>query len=310
LGKRLPGSRLMFLVYWHNILPQSSEVWDEALPRLTAESFQKQISWISRHFQPLDLSDFLNRTDPPDSSKRELVITFDDGFRGVYEFGLPILQEAGWTGGVFLLDRSIHPGDESPLMHAETLEIAFRITRKSRFSELSLQTDTDKLFAYLSTKKKMRGMKPEERTAFCATVAQTLEVLPEEISAFAKKNPSTYAKLTDEDCKDLYQKGWTLGTHTTNHPHLTQLPPNRRMLEIGKGHRCLEKRNRKTFAYPYGDYSKGIAEEVRALGFDAAFTTEPRLVSEGDNRYLLPRMSFGSLWTRAMKRYRTGSFKN
>ena len=56
------------------------------------------------------------------------------------------------------------------------------------------------------------------------------------------------------------------------------------------------------FAYPYGSVSdyvveKYLPENLTKHGFRAAFTTDPRVVSKADNRWLLPRFVFGRDWT-------------
>jgi peptidoglycan/xylan/chitin deacetylase (PgdA/CDA1 family) len=52
---------------------------------------------------PLDqATDMLEESLPPENC---VVITFDDGFRNIYECGFPILQRYGFTATIFLLPR-------------------------------------------------------------------------------------------------------------------------------------------------------------------------------------------------------------
>ena len=295
----------MFVVYWHNVLPESIGAWDEALPRLTVEAFTQQIEWISRHFKPLDLSDFLNREEGFDPGKRRLAITFDDGFLGVKDFALPILEKAGWTGAVFVLDRQHNPGEPSPLMHAETLEILFRLTQETHYDGMDLTTDPSRLNAYLQTKQHLRPLNPAQRTRFCQTVAERLNVSPTAVEDFAGAHPETYAKLTPADCHTLQNQGWIIGAHTANHPRLTELTPAEVCSEAGHGSRCFERGGKKIFAYPYGDANGTVANEIERLGYDAAFTTYPGLLTGKEDRFLAPRMSFGELWHLAMKHHQS-----
>ncbi|MGE9290232.1 MAG: polysaccharide deacetylase family protein [Puniceicoccales bacterium] len=299
----------MFVVYWHNVYPRSLGAWDEALPRLTTEAFTRQIEWISRHFKPLDLSDFLDREEGFDPGKRRLAITFDDGFRGVKDYALPILERAGWTGTVFVLDRTHEEGSGSPLMHSEILEILFRLTAESEYDGSPLGDEKERCDAYLKTKQILRPLNPAQRTEFCRRVGETLRVSPDSVHRFAADHPDTYAKLSPEDCQYLHDRGWTIGAHTANHPRLTALSPAGVRSEVSIGTRCQERRGKKVFAYPYGDVNEAVAQEVQALGYDAAFTTYPALLTGAENPFLAPRMSFGELWNLAMKHHRSQQSK-
>jgi len=290
----------MFVIYWHNILPRSLGVWDDTLPRITTESFERQISWISRHFTPFTLPDILDPQATFDSSKRHLAITFDDGFLGVKNHALPILEKYSWTGTVFVLNSSTR----STLMHAERLEIFFRLTGVESFGGFPLTDDSEKAAAYRRTKVQMQPMNPPERTAFCQKVAMDLKVNESEMDFFAGQHPEIYGKLETRDYETLERAGWTIGSHTSNHPHLTQMELIEVRSEIGVASSCCRPESPRLFAYPYGDSDPQIAREVESAGYDAAFTTDPRLIRTDDDRFLLPRMSFGQLWSRAEKKFK------
>ena len=74
-----------------------------------AERFRKQIEWLLAHgWRIYTLRDWWNLTiaegKPP---KRSAVLTFDDGFRGVFLNAAPILADYGLAGTVFLVAEAI-----------------------------------------------------------------------------------------------------------------------------------------------------------------------------------------------------------
>tara|TARA_R100000027_G_scaffold1740_2_gene1934 strand:+ start:3218 stop:4108 length:891 start_codon:yes stop_codon:yes gene_type:complete len=291
----------MFVVYWHNILPDSIGVWNDALPRITLEEFEKQIGWIARHFEPWPLAEVLNYRDDRISSKRRLAITFDDGFRGVHEFALPVLKKFGWTGSVFILNQFEETDPSQNLMHSEILEILFRITREPVYLNHRLGSDPEKRLAYGAEKIHLRPLTPQERTEFCHRASKILKVSMDEVREFAANHPTTYSKLNLKEQQDLVSQDWTLGAHTTHHPRLTTLSPTQQESEIGPSENYRRSGSPRIFAYPYGDFDSQSASVVESLGFDAAFTTKPYPIQQTDNPFQLPRMSFGSLWNRAMR---------
>lgn len=94
--------------------------------------------------------------------------------------------------------------------------------------------------------------------------------------------------------QDLAQQGVTLGSHTRTHPKLTQLG----ITEVGEEIRgCREDLiehagvEPETFAYPYGDFDRGVAEAVKAAGHRYAVTTELRALRPSEASALaLPRL--------------------
>ncbi len=64
----------------------------------------KQISWISNNFNIIHPNDLIGRTAPPGHSA---IITFDDGFAGAFENGIPYLVENSIPSAMFLNMRSV-----------------------------------------------------------------------------------------------------------------------------------------------------------------------------------------------------------
>lgn len=77
------------------------------------EIFERQILWIKANFEVIHPSAILANKPLP---KRAAVITFDDGYRGTFENGLPILERLGVPSLIFLNMQPILVG--SPVLSA------------------------------------------------------------------------------------------------------------------------------------------------------------------------------------------------
>lgn len=88
--------------------------------------------------------------------------------------------------------------------------------------------------------------------------------------------------------------GHEVGSHTLNHPALTRLSPELAINEIRDSKDALEQLTGspvQAFCYPYGKYSKAIAEHVQAAGYTSATTTMRGLVRPDDSHFELPRIA-------------------
>lgn len=285
------------LLYWHNVLDRSHGIWDSALPRLGLEDFERRMRWISRRFQPLSMEEFLNGSGKW-NKRRSLLITFDDGFRGVLEQAFPVMERFGWTGTVFLLDPPENDHRYGELMAVEVLEILFRLTKKEflRGEGLGEQDSAARLELFRKNKTELRGLAPTARLHLLRNLEEELDVSLSEVLDFAEHHAKLYAKMNQMDADGLTASGWSLGAHTRNHPLLSTLTPDQVEREIGDGNRCAGTGGRKIFAYPYGDFSSKTLQQVEKGGYDFAFTTEPYRVRSLSHPYRIPRMSFGQLW--------------
>jgi peptidoglycan/xylan/chitin deacetylase (PgdA/CDA1 family) len=86
--ERPPGVRI---VHYHF-------VFDDEL-----SSFERQLEWFRSEFEPVSLTEAAIRLERGDVRGRELVVTFDDGFRNQALNAAPLLREAGISACFFLI---------------------------------------------------------------------------------------------------------------------------------------------------------------------------------------------------------------
>src|SRR5262249_5527782 len=85
----------------------------------------------------------------------------------------------------------------------------------------------------------------------------------------------------------------TVGAHTVTHPALSSLGPAECRREIGQSKLACEAlvgRPVTEFAYPYGDFSTGAREAVKASGFTAALSIQHGPATVKSDILALPRI--------------------
>lgn len=76
-----------------------------------------------------------------------------------------------------------------------------------------------------------------------------------------------------------------IGSHTIDHPHLTQLSDAEVVDQLTRSRATLEAllgRTIDTLAFPYGDHDARVVERARAAGYRFVYTVAPQAITPGD----------------------------
>lgn len=71
------------------------------------EAFASQLDFLASTFEPVSLSEAVERLGSGTVRGRELVVTFDDGFRNQFANAAPVLAERGWSACFFLVTEFV-----------------------------------------------------------------------------------------------------------------------------------------------------------------------------------------------------------
>ncbi len=98
--------------------------------------------------------------------------------------------------------------------------------------------------------------------------------------------------LTADNLRQLDKAGITIGAHTCQHVHLTQVDAATARREIQESKTLLENTLGHAvtlFAYPYGESNNAVEAMVKEAGFAAAFATDRAPLLHADNLYRVRR---------------------
>lgn len=100
--------------------------------------------------------------------------------------------------------------------------------------------------------------------------------------------------MTVSEMRNWAAHGHEVGSHTLNHPHLTQMPLVEASHQISESKKMLEDmlgQSICSFAYPFGDENESIRDFVVQAGYKFAVTTRKGRARGTEDDYELPRHS-------------------
>jgi peptidoglycan/xylan/chitin deacetylase (PgdA/CDA1 family) len=288
------GSLLMF----HRVRPEpdlTTFVPNRSL-EVTPDYFENVVQLLlGSGYRIVDMSEALRRLAANDHSERFAVLTFDDGYRDNYEFGLPICRKYGVPMVVYITTGLI---DRISMAWWLGLE---EILRKS--TSLAFQYDGQAVSFDTSSNELRR-----EAFVGISNLMRSLSLANQERLAthLMDRFGVDFRALTDEafmnwdEVRTLAGSGYAeIGGHTVHHPQLASLPADLAMDEMREGADILAEKLGQPihhFAYPFGGRPDAGAREFSLagqLGFGTAVTGRQGNVmpEHSDHVYALPRLT-------------------
>ncbi|MCX8199468.1 MAG: polysaccharide deacetylase family protein [Sulfolobales archaeon] len=279
LAIRLKPSNLAIIVY-HNVSFNRScnQTFEEPFP---AALIEKQIiSLIQNGYTVTSLRDALNLLNKG-VNKKIAVLTFDDGYRGVYESAYPILKKyhikatlyvtAGfikfktapwWEQLYYIFNKAKHVG--------KTAELNQLISQMEGKQPIQNTRDVS-IFQRSLITKIVRVMDVSELKSMIYMFSKKLGInIPEDLYHTTM--------LSLDEVKELAEYGFEIGGHGLWHVNLTNLSRKRLMEEVEMSLDFVKTlcEDTYTFAYPFGLYNGVVIKAVVHKGFKAAVTLDPR----------------------------------
>lgn len=279
------GKGRLCIVNYHRVL-------DTPNPLLESEpdvaTFRWQMEVLASCFNVLPLHDAVQMLGTRRMPPRAVCITFDDGYRSVYDLALPILQQFDLPATVFVTSGCVGGGNMwndriiDTVQHLPAGQLDLRELGLGAYSLGSL-ADRKQTIRKLTDASKY--LPPQARL----DLIKRLELL-------AGDQLEREQMLTPEMVVSLDRAGVEIGAHTITHPILTSLDDDSARLEIEGSKSELEAiigKPVRLFAYPNGKVGKDFDERhtqmARAAGFSAAFTTNVGAATSAQDRFQLPR---------------------
>ena len=213
--KRSAGASVLM---YHEVTAGGVEAWTVVRP----DSFERQMKWLKRHLTPLRIDEAAElahdrRVFPPGS----VVITFDDGYAGMKDFVLPIVERLEIPITIYVATQAIVK--QEPYWHDRVI---LSLQSPSKPTEVSLspfglgvhrfpvsargEARWDLIQAFLSDMKKL-------------SPGQRLEVMDQIDALQIEADRHLLAPLKMEDIKILSACPFvTIGAHTHCHSILTR----------------------------------------------------------------------------------------
>lgn len=285
------------ILTYHRIQPTQQTL---TMGAFLLDHFEQQVAYLAKYYRLMTLGQVMDAIREGRLPDGAVCLTFDDGYRDVYDHALPVLRRYRAPATVFLATGSIGTG--TPLWYDQIFE-ALRRSRVRRLlhpldhTEIRLDSEQEKHELALRLIERLKG---EEETARKRGVQRILHALKIPVAA------DNRLMLDWDLVRRLQKAGIEFGSHTDTHPILSRLSPSKVWSELVRSKTVIEdhcQREATLFAYPNGkpeDYTPEVVEMVKRAGYRAAVTTLFGTNHVGDDPYHLKR---GTPWETSVRRF-------
>lgn len=265
--KRRVNSAFQILQY-HRINYEKNQIFCG----VPVKVFEKQMEGMSRFFDIYPLEELVERIFRQDIPPRAAAITFDDGYKDVYDNAFPILKRFGLPATIFLTTGAI--GSQTPLWH-DRVFYAFQETDVPMVSivgkQYPLGTLEEKNIAVFAFRRYLRNYNYRRWDGLIDQLCADLGVT----SIHCQR---TAQKLSWSQIEEMSKYNITFGAHTVTHPILTNLALPEAMDEVLASKNTIERSLNapvRLFAYPNGnrgDFNEPLKNALKEAGFLCAVT--------------------------------------
>jgi peptidoglycan/xylan/chitin deacetylase (PgdA/CDA1 family) len=225
-GNLLPLSMLRaganfppFLPFYHLVSDHKPEYINSYVVRSSLE-FEKELDYLLKHFKPVDLKTIIQSP-----QKNQMHLTFDDGLKECYSVIAPILKRKGIPSTFFVSPDFI---DNKKLFH--------RFKRTILISQGLL--------------------KPFDKKYFIHESHFLDEVADKNGKSFSDYLTINQPYMTMEEILSLQSDGFTIGSHSLNHPEFWTLHEDEQYRQIEESVQWVVDRFQpeiKAFSFPFTD---------------------------------------------------------
>jgi len=258
--------RLPLVVGYHRVVDDGRSLRASIIaPMLVSRRmFERQLDWMGRRFRFVSLDQLGAQLESGGAFRTPTAtITFDDGYRDMYEHAYPVLKRKGIPAAVFVVTDWIDRA--TPLYHDRLYLLLTRDWSAAREVLVELGVMTAERALTSRTFSEPFGALRFLLTTLCQEeLARVLAALEERLSIDTDRldglKPLTWAMLAE-----MQRGGITVGSHTRTHALLTRESPSRMLEETIGARQALEDRLGGPidhFAYPAGAFNTESVEAV------------------------------------------------
>ncbi len=281
IGRLQSDSRVPLVLGYHRVVEDFRTAAARTIPAMliSRRMLEHHLEWLGRRYRFVSLDELGQRLATGRPFRRPVVaITFDDGYRDVYEHALPVLRARGIPAAIFVATDFVAQG--TPLTHDRLyllLGLALGAERVHPLLREALAPDplvvpgrpgSRRAAAAHLTSVLLGRLNRASLDRLVAALEQELGVSGEVTSIAA---PLTWPML-----REMQRGGFTVGCHTHTHAVLPTESPQQVLLEVRRSREIVEAAlgtRVEHFAYPDGQFNRYVVDAVYEAGIRYAYTT-------------------------------------
>ncbi|MEP7250991.1 MAG: polysaccharide deacetylase family protein [Ginsengibacter sp.] len=240
-------------------------------PYKNVRQFENDLEVLLKNFKPISPGDLIKYINHHNSIPRNsFLLSFDDGFREVYDVIAPILEAKGvpaifFINPAFIDNRKLFYRSKSSLLIHEVLNEENKNETLKKFRKL--------LNAENST--------ADDVVAIVKKLNSNDELLMDNLAKEISLSFDNYLKnkrpfLTTEQLISLNSRGFTIGSHSWSHPYYDKISLEKQIDETLKSCEFVKDnifQKNMTFSFPYSDValSQSLFDELKKTNIDLMF---------------------------------------
>lgn len=244
----------LLLPFYHTISNQRVNHISNLYPVRNEQLFIKDIDFLLKHFEPVNI-DVINAKIKNNElfSKPSFHISFDDGLSELYNTVVPILERKGVPATFFVNTGFV---DNKALFYRYKVSLILEKIKSNNdllipVAELLSIKSTD----LISVSKALLQLNFQS-VDLIDSIAIKIEINFEE---YLKVNKPY---LTIEQIKDLINRGFSVGSHSVNHPFFKEIAPDEQKKQLRESFQFLAEKfdiKHKYFSFPFSD--EGVSRD-------------------------------------------------
>lgn len=271
------------LPYYHTVSDQELAHVSGLFKFRSVRQFKADMEFFLRFYTPVSLEDVIRHLDGAGRlPKRCFLLTFDDGFREVYDVVAPILFAQGIPAVFFLTTCTV---DNRELCYQQKISLLARAI--DSLGDLPVRREVSRLLANA-------GVKDKNLPSCVRNIAYRQRHVLDELGPVVGCDFATYAAsvqpyLTSAQIENLMRQGFAIGAHSVDHPPYSVLSLEEQLIQTHESLSWLSNHFQyecQAFAFPFND--AGISPEFFQKAF-AAGHLEVSFGTGGMHRHFFPR---------------------
>ncbi len=261
--------------------------------KTSQKAFESHLRYLNKHYKIISLDELIEykRNGEP-MPQRSAVITVDDGYRDFYDIAFPILKKFNVPATLYVVTGFVDGKnwiwtDKARYILRNTSAELCEFVVGSKKITATLDDSKSRLTAAGSINSELKKMPDDEKDATLREIASRMNV------AIPDLPPDQFEAFGWDEALEMRDANVEIGSHTANHPILTNVGEERLTDELLVSKSMLEDKLQRQsihFCYPNGNVSKRERDAAENAGYASAVTTELRLCENSDDPFLLPRI--------------------
>lgn len=274
----------------HLILPFYHLVSDTELDHVSGlysfrnlSQFEADMDFFLAHYSPVKLDDLIRYLDGVDVlPNKGFFLSFDDGFRQIYEVVAPVLRAKGIPAVFFLTTDTI---DNQQLCDPQKKSLIIRAVSRAKDSSMTRE---------ISRRLREEGLTDANVYSNVRSITYRQRHLLDELGLIAGLDfqaylSSTQPYLTSAQVHRLIEEGFDIGAHSVDHAPFSELTLKEQLLQTRKSADLLSAQFHykcQAFAFPYRDW--GVSIDFFQAAFDDGLL-KVSFGTDGMHRHFFPR---------------------